>query len=68
MEEIEYQLIELNEGILLAYDLLSPAEVKHEYNRIKNKYLKNHTEMQFYMNFNIKVKKICSETLSIYDI
>lgn len=68
MAEIEYQLIELNEGILLADDLLSIAEVRYEYNRIKDKYLKNHTEEQFYTNFNIKVKKIYSELLSIYDI
>lgn len=38
-EEIKYQLIERNEGILLDDDLLSPAEVKDEYERIKSEYL-----------------------------
>lgn len=67
-EEIEYQLVECNEGILLVGDLLSPAEVKDEYERIKSEYLQNHTEEQFYDNFDIKVFEIRANMYDIYRI
>lgn len=67
-KEIKYQLIERNEGILLDDDLLSPAEVKDEYERIKSEYLQNHTEEQFYNNFDIKVLEIRINMYDVYGI
>lgn len=67
-EEIKYQLIERNEGILLDDDLLSPAEVKDEYERIKSEYLQNRTEEQFYNNFDIKVLEIRINMYDVYGI
>lgn len=67
-EEIEYQLVECNEGILLVGDLLSPAEIKDEYERIKSEYLQNHSEEQFCNNFDIKVLEIRTNTYDVYGI
>lgn len=67
-EEIKYQLIERNEGVLLVDDLLSPVEVKDEYERIKSEYLQNHTEEQFYNNFDIKVLEIHINMYDVYGI